>query len=149
MNNWTTWSVFIQCPPFIDSQDISRTHGRTGASGNKKFPGAMLPLFDQNLQTSCLNFLSRSSPLPPWGDPVTSKWCSFVWNSDFHTCARFQSLNSSAIAIASQFALNRPKTDLLGAFIHSQARMREALKRANVKVNKFPSSLLSLFFWRK
>ena len=55
----------FQCPPFIDSQDISRTHGWRGASGNKKFPGAMLPLFDQNLQTSCLNFLSRSSPSLP------------------------------------------------------------------------------------
>ena len=59
---WTTSSVLIQSPPFIDSLDISRTHGWRGASGNKKFPGAMLPLFDQNLQTSCLNFLSRSSP---------------------------------------------------------------------------------------
>ena len=120
------------------------------ASGNKKFPGAMLPLFDQNLQTSCLNFLSRSSPSSLPEVIQLHRNCAVLgWNSDFHTCARFQSLNSSAIAIASQFALNRPKTDLLGAFIHSQARMREALKRANVKVNKFPSSVLSLFFWRK
>ena len=61
------------------------------ASGNKKFPGAMLPLFDQNLQTSCLNFLSRSSP------SSSLRWSSYIEMVQFGVEFRFPHLCSFPI----------------------------------------------------